>query len=229
MKGITWNVESLTVKHRGYPGSSVITAEIEGLVEDREEVARVWPTRSSCQYGLSNILNGYQNPPKIQKVIFNNPATIILWTDGTKTVVKCQPGDIYDKEKGFAMAYLKKLLGNDNTFNKEINKWVEEETRPVVKLNTRKRISRRIRDVLIQMVQMGVACVDEVPAAYRDAIRKELEMARSKSTTNEEEGCKVCRAHKDKILRKYAIVYGHSLGNFTHCPYCGRKLKEESK
>ena len=30
----------------------------------------------------------------------------------------------YDKEKGFVMAYLKKLLGNDNTFNKEIAKWV---------------------------------------------------------------------------------------------------------
>lgn len=62
--------------------------------------------------------------PKVKRAIFNNPATIIYWTDGTKTVVKCQEGDTYDKEKGFVMAYLKKLLGNDNTFNKEINKWV---------------------------------------------------------------------------------------------------------
>ena len=62
--------------------------------------------------------------PKVKRAIFNNPATIIYWTDGTKTVVKCQEGDTYDKEKGFVMAYLKKLLGNDNTFNNEINKWV---------------------------------------------------------------------------------------------------------
>lgn len=62
--------------------------------------------------------------PKIKKVIFNNPATIIMWTDGTKSVVKCQNGEPFDAEKGFALAYLKKLLGNKNEFNKEINKWV---------------------------------------------------------------------------------------------------------
>jgi hypothetical protein len=61
----------------------------------------------------------------IKRVIFNPPATIILWNDGTKTVVKCQNGEHFDAEKGFALAYLKKLLGNDNTFNKEIHKWVE--------------------------------------------------------------------------------------------------------
>lgn len=63
---------------------------------------------------------------KVKRVIFNDPATIILWKDGTKTVVKCQNGEAFDPEKGFALAYLKKLLGNDNTFNKEIHKWVED-------------------------------------------------------------------------------------------------------
>lgn len=65
---------------------------------------------------------------EIKDVIFNPPATIILWNDGTKSVVKCQNGEPYDAEKGFALAYLKKLLGNDNTFNKEINKWVKYDT-----------------------------------------------------------------------------------------------------
>lgn len=67
-----------------------------------------------------------RTPPyrDIKRVIFNPPATIILWGDNTKSVVKCQPGDTFDAEKGFVLAYLKKLLGNDNTFNKEINKWV---------------------------------------------------------------------------------------------------------
>lgn len=66
--------------------------------------------------------------PAVKNVIFNDPATIIFWTDGTKTVVKCQEGDTYNRETGFVMAYLKKLLGNDNTFNKEIEKWVPEES-----------------------------------------------------------------------------------------------------
>lgn len=50
--------------------------------------------------------------PTIDKVIFNEPATIILWDDGSKTVVKCTDGEEYDPAIGFAMAYVKKLYGN---------------------------------------------------------------------------------------------------------------------
>ena len=77
----------------------------------------VYPSLQKFNYGIGIT-------PKVERVIFNHPATIIFWKDGSKTVVKCQQGDIYDKEKGFVMAYLKKLLGNKNEFNKEINKWV---------------------------------------------------------------------------------------------------------
>lgn len=59
----------------------------------------------------------------IRKVIFNNPATIVLWSDGTKTVVKCGPDDIFDKEKGLAMAIVKKMAGNDSRFHKVFKKW----------------------------------------------------------------------------------------------------------
>lgn len=65
--------------------------------------------------------------PTVKRVIFNPPATIIMWSDNTKSVVKCQDGEPFDPEKGFVLAYLKKLLGNDNTFNKEIHKWVKYE------------------------------------------------------------------------------------------------------
>ncbi len=54
----------------------------------------------------------------IRKVIFNDPATVVLWSDGTKTVVKCGPEDSYDMEKGLAMAIVKKMAGNDNRFHK---------------------------------------------------------------------------------------------------------------
>ena len=49
----------------------------------------------------------------INKVIFNNPATIVLWNDGTKTVVKRQKGERWDKEKGLAMAIVKHVCGHD--------------------------------------------------------------------------------------------------------------------
>ena len=63
--------------------------------------------------------------PKIKKVIFNKPATIVIWDDKTKTIVKCQDGDVFDKEKGLAMAIVKKLYGeNRGKYNNIINKWV---------------------------------------------------------------------------------------------------------
>lgn len=65
--------------------------------------------------------------PGIAKVIYNPPATIILWSDKTKTVVKCCENDIYDPEKGFAMAVIKKLCGNDSAlFHKLFKTWVLE-------------------------------------------------------------------------------------------------------
>lgn len=51
---------------------------------------------------------------EIKNVIFHEPATIVYWEDGTKTVVICQEGDIYDEEKGLAMAISKKALGNNH-------------------------------------------------------------------------------------------------------------------
>lgn len=64
---------------------------------------------------------------RIKKVIFNNPATIIIWSDGSKTVVKVQNGEEYDPEKGMALCCAKKLLGNKSNFNNEFKKWLPKE------------------------------------------------------------------------------------------------------
>lgn len=62
----------------------------------------------------------------IKNVIFNPPATIVFWTDGTKTVVKTQNGEEFDPEKGLAMAYFKKMHGNKGHYFEEIKKWTEK-------------------------------------------------------------------------------------------------------
>lgn len=64
---------------------------------------------------------------KIKNVIFNGPATIVYWSDESKTVVKCQPGEVLDYEKGLAMAISKKMLGNCGSYYDEFKKWVPEE------------------------------------------------------------------------------------------------------
>lgn len=65
--------------------------------------------------------------PSIKQVIFHDPATIIYWTDGTRTVVKCQDGDVYDPEKGLAMAISKKALGNKVNYHNVFKQWLPEE------------------------------------------------------------------------------------------------------
>lgn len=65
--------------------------------------------------------------PDVKKVIFNNPATIVFWSDGTKTIVKCQEGDTFDQEKGLALCFMKKIYGNTGCFNDVFKKYVTEE------------------------------------------------------------------------------------------------------
>lgn len=65
----------------------------------------------------------------IKKVIFNNPATIILWADGSKTVVMCGERDTYDPEKGMAMAIARKALGNKGNYYNTFEKWLPKESK----------------------------------------------------------------------------------------------------
>lgn len=62
----------------------------------------------------------------IRKVIFNDPATIIFWNDGTKTVVKAD-GEAFDPEKGMAMAISKKMLGNEGNYYDVFKKWLPKD------------------------------------------------------------------------------------------------------
>ena len=71
---------------------------------------------------LEELFGEISNRHRIEKVIFHDPATIVFWKDGTKTVVKAGTDEYFDKEKGLAMAISKKVLGNKgnyyNTFKK---------------------------------------------------------------------------------------------------------------
>ena len=66
------------------------------------------------------------NAAVIKDAIFAPPATIVYWSDGTKTVVKCSEKDIFDPEKGLAMAIAKRCGGNKGSYYKEIQNWVEK-------------------------------------------------------------------------------------------------------
>lgn len=60
--------------------------------------------------------NDFKIVDLVDRIIVNGPATIVWWTDGTKTVSVCSNEDIFDIEKGLAMCTLKYLIG-DGSYN----------------------------------------------------------------------------------------------------------------
>lgn len=78
---------------------------------------------------LTGIPEGYRIPLEFKKVIYNDPATIVIWKfgsktvvrcdgfktitnkDGSKTVVKYSEGEKYDELKGLMMCIIKKFYG----------------------------------------------------------------------------------------------------------------------
>ena len=142
-----WAVESIennsaeknmVVTLTGYPKHecvpfSVNEIELERNInnrmngEEKELETALMRRMSNTMHGIySNRVNckGF-GTPQIKKLIFNPPATIVFWNDGTKTVVKCQNHEEFDPEKGLAMAFFKKMHGNKGHYFEEIKKWTE--------------------------------------------------------------------------------------------------------
>lgn len=89
----------------------------------------------------------------IKDVIFNDPATIVFWKDGSKTVVKCQEGDVFDPEKGLAMAICKKAFGNESNFNNVFTKWIPECKKAEKIKKTEKKTKKSVVDIACEVIE----------------------------------------------------------------------------
>ena len=76
---------------------------------------------------LKYTVSSVKELPFIDKIIFNNPATIVFWSDGTKTVVKCMKNQEFNAYYGVACAIMKKYFGNNSSAKAFIDKFREEE------------------------------------------------------------------------------------------------------
>ena len=90
-----------------------------GNNDNTYELALETWVHNNCYLPASNKPDLY-----ITKVIFNGPATIVYWSDGSKTVVRCSEEDTFDGEKGLVMAMVKKALGNKGAYYNKIKKWL---------------------------------------------------------------------------------------------------------
>lgn len=98
-------------------------------VEEKEEdhAFRITNVREITKATLLDAPSRPKSP--IKKVIFNEEklTTVVLWTDGTKTILKKDPYDTFDKEKAIALAFMKRWsFDNRSCFNEELKKWTQQ-------------------------------------------------------------------------------------------------------
>lgn len=128
MSYIEWDVKEVTVEGEiGKPGK--LTAIVKGSAPYGFGTDVVTLHRYLCNIlnnGVYGKISTMHHKPDIKEVIFNSPATIVIWQDGSKTVVKAQNNETFDPEKGLAMAIAKKTMGNKGNYYNEIKKWAGE-------------------------------------------------------------------------------------------------------
>ena len=111
----------------GYKDLTAVPSYIEKIEKEKmKEMSKTFPDQVVAAFANFNLK---PTNPTIKDVIFNDPATIVMWSDGTKTVVKAE-NEPFDPEKGLAMAISKKNLGNKydyyNTFKHWLKKYYKE-------------------------------------------------------------------------------------------------------
>ena len=92
----------------------------EGFMDGTDEAIKF------CALEMGKIIIRMYSSMKIDHVIFNDPATIVFWQDGTKTVVKADQ-EKFDPEKGLAMAISKKAMGNSSSYYEVFKQFCPEE------------------------------------------------------------------------------------------------------
>lgn len=113
----------------------------EELEDDENETLEDGNETNDCgDCNLCEYIDDDEEEPEFdfERIEFHDPATIVFWTDGTKTVVKARHGDKFDKEKGLAMAIAKRVMGNTNKYYEVFEKhcFDEDETVSEEKLDS---------------------------------------------------------------------------------------------
>lgn len=73
---------------------------------------------------FDEFLEQRKQKPEIVKVIYNEPATIVYWSTGEKTVVKCN-NENFSKHMGLLTAIAKYHFGNTGKYNDVLRKFCE--------------------------------------------------------------------------------------------------------
>ena len=121
--------------------------EFEGCVKRSEYMPGPLGRQGYSELTICTLKQTSKDHYGIKDVIFNNPATIVKWDDGSQTVVYCQDNvkdttkvvdgkevkvrkpmaaDSFNPEIGLAMAIVKKYFGNMGNYNNVFRKYLPE-------------------------------------------------------------------------------------------------------
>lgn len=154
----------------------------------------------------------------IKKVKFNPPATIVFWTDNTKTVVKCK-GEDYDPEKGLAMCISKKVLGDKGNYYEVFKKWLPKEDDSDVVQKVLEHIKPQTFEFELKPIDINqrlFEVITDVPGKTTiqfDATKKPEPAKKSVDKENEESeslSCHTCKfydVHKGCVNQKICIAH----------------------
>lgn len=120
MCDITVPISSLTYQS-GLSDSSSLT--YHSLPSDYSNVTIVTRVPSSSVNVVTNLIKDKYTP---KRIIFNGPATVVFWKDGTKTVVKRAEKDPDNRYNAFCAALAKKIFESNSKVNSIVKTGIEE-------------------------------------------------------------------------------------------------------
>ena len=198
-------------------GTAKVSYRSLGDIRNDAEVPRnTYRDILNSTYGIGSL-----RIPEIKNVIFNDPATIVFWEDGTKTVVKCQDGDEFDPEKGLSMAIVKKACGNKGNYCNKMKKWLpkEEPTDTNRSIFVPKEFTFTVdNDKFSKSFKKGISDVLDIIFKGTKCTPDDNSVSSKKRMTFREEAAKL---RPEKINLKYV---GGVLGcprDIETCPYLG--------
>ena len=152
---------------------SVFKMNNQNLIDDNRKLKYL----VNSAYGVATVEH---NKFEIKEIVINEPAMIIFWKDGTKTIVKAQEGEAFDEEKGLAMAYAKKALGNNYAAGGKFKQRLKHAKRPKEKEETdisKLPICKEIMEEAMRRVKMEMEAdaakeTAEKPAAKKPATKR---------------------------------------------------------
>lgn len=102
----------------------LVTEEIEKekrLKEEKNEEEYIFVPTEAVAFGTFDPKT-LKPLPTVKRVLFKDPATIVWFSDDTKSVAICGYDDVYDKETGVAICLCKRMLGNKE-YRKLMDEW----------------------------------------------------------------------------------------------------------